>query len=140
MPKRVKPYSNALIRALMALTLMVAFSVSIPPESLGYKIEIGVAGPIGGHSVSEENGRTEIHLDTGPVMGPWGETGSAFATANLATGSLAPLPILPGARDLTGRLLFSLGHSIGYSYYPQSFEELLAARTRGRMVVDFALR
>jgi len=41
----------------------------------------------------------------------------------LMSGSLEPLPLVEGAfRD---RLLFSLGHSVAYSYYPQSFEELL---------------
>ncbi len=73
----------------MAVTLVGIVCVSVPPDSPAYKIEIGVSGPIGGHVVSEENGRTEIQLDTGPVIGPGGETGSAFATANLATGSLA---------------------------------------------------
>ena len=61
----------------------------VPSKSLAYKIEINVSGPIGGDSVSEENGRTEILLDTGQVIGPDGETGSAYAAANLATGSLA---------------------------------------------------
>lgn len=89
MPKHVKPHSDGLIRTIMALTLMGTFCLSAPPESPAYKIEIGVSGPIGGHSVSEENGRTEIQVDTGPVLGPGGETGSAYATANLATGSLA---------------------------------------------------
>jgi len=89
MPKRINPYSNGLIRALTVLILMGIFGIFVPPESPAYKIEIGVSGPIGGHSVSEENGRTEIQVDTGPVIGPGGETGSAYATANLATGSLA---------------------------------------------------
>ena len=89
MSKRVKPYSNGLIRSLLALALMGFLFISVPSESPAYKIEIGVSGPIGGHSVSEENGRTEIQLDTGPVIGPGGETGSAYATVNLATGSLA---------------------------------------------------
>lgn len=61
----------------------------VPPESPAYTIEIDVSGPTGGHSISEENGRTEIQVDTGPVRGPGGETGSAYATVNLATGSLA---------------------------------------------------
>jgi hypothetical protein len=73
----------------MALTLTGTICISLPPESPAYKIEIGVSGPIGGHSVSEENGRTAIQLDTGQLIGPGGETGSAYATANLATGSLA---------------------------------------------------
>ena len=89
MPKRVPPYSNGLARTIMAVTLVGMLSVSAPPESLAYKIEIGVSGPIGGQSVAEENGRTEIQLDTGRVIGPGGEAGSAYATANLGTGSLA---------------------------------------------------
>ena len=88
MLKRVKSYSDDLTRTIMALTLMGTFHITTPPESQAYKIEIGVSGPIDGHSVSEENGRTEIQLDTGQVIGPAGETGSAYATANLATGSL----------------------------------------------------
>jgi Dolichyl-phosphate-mannose-protein mannosyltransferase len=36
---------------------------------------------------------------------------------------LTPLPGVPGS--YSGRSLFSLGHSVAYSYYPQSFEELL---------------
>ena len=42
----------------------------------------------------------------------------------LASGELAPLPIIPGAYE-PGHRLFSLGHSAAYSFYPQSFEELL---------------
>ena len=41
----------------------------------------------------------------------------------LLGGTLEPLPLLEGAFD--GRSLFFLGHSVAYSYYPQSFEELL---------------
>ena len=82
MPKRIKLPSSGLIRTIMAVTLVGIVCVSVPPDSPAYKIEIGVSGPIGGHVVSEENGRTEIQLDTGPVIGPGGETGSAFATAN----------------------------------------------------------
>ena len=37
---------------------------------------------------------------------------------------LTPLPVVPGS--YRGRALFSLGHSVAYSYYPQSFEELLS--------------
>lgn len=73
----------------MALVLVGLFSLLVPFQGLAYKIEIGVSGPGGGDSVTEENGRTEIHLDTGPVIGPDGEAGSAYATANLATGTLA---------------------------------------------------
>lgn len=42
----------------------------------------------------------------------------------LEGGRLEPLPLLEGAYE--GRWLFTLGHSIAYSYYPQTFEELLA--------------
>lgn len=42
----------------------------------------------------------------------------------LEGGELEPLPLLEGVYE--GRWLFTLGHSIAYSYYPQSFEELLA--------------
>ena len=45
----------------------------------------------------------------------------------LASGGLTPLPILPGAFSEDSRRLFSLGHSAAYSFYPQSFELLLAA-------------
>ncbi len=41
----------------------------------------------------------------------------------LDSGYLAPLPGLPV--EITGRNLFSVGHSTSYSYYPQSYEELL---------------
>jgi len=41
----------------------------------------------------------------------------------LTSGALEPLPLLEGAFD--GRSLFFLGHSVAYSYYPQSFEILL---------------
>jgi hypothetical protein len=41
----------------------------------------------------------------------------------LLRGELTPLPDVPGSYE--GQLLFSLGHSVAYSYYPQSFEELL---------------
>jgi hypothetical protein len=43
----------------------------------------------------------------------------------LLRGELTPLPDVPGS--YSGRALFSLGHSVAYSYYPQSFEELLTA-------------
>ena len=43
----------------------------------------------------------------------------------LNSGRLSPLPILPGALE-GSRRLFSIGHSAAYSYYPQSFEELIA--------------
>jgi hypothetical protein len=86
MLKRVTP---CLTRTILAVFLLGIVFVSVPPESLGYKIEIGVFGPIGGNVVSEENGRTEIQLDTGVVRGPSGETGSARAIVNLATGNLA---------------------------------------------------
>ncbi len=42
----------------------------------------------------------------------------------LESGRLQPLPLPPGVFD--GRWLYTLGHSVAYSYYPQSFEELLA--------------
>jgi hypothetical protein len=42
----------------------------------------------------------------------------------LDSGYLQPLPSLPVA--ITGRNLFTVGHSMAYSYYPQSYEELLA--------------
>lgn len=42
----------------------------------------------------------------------------------LDTGYLAPLPSLPV--EVSRRNLFSVGHSTSYSYYPQSYEELLA--------------
>lgn len=42
----------------------------------------------------------------------------------LEGGLLEPLPLLEGVYE--GRWLFSLGHSVAYSYYPQTFEELLA--------------
>jgi hypothetical protein len=89
MPKRVKPCSPCLAWTIFAVLQLGLVFVSLPTESLGYKIEIGVSGPIGENVVSEENGRTEIQLDTGVVIGPGGETGSAYAIANLATGSLA---------------------------------------------------
>lgn len=89
MPKRVIPYSTCLTRTIMAVTLVGMVCMFLPSKGLAYKIEIGVSGPIGGDSVAEENGRTEIQLDTGPVIGPDGEAGSAYATANLATGTLA---------------------------------------------------
>ena len=41
----------------------------------------------------------------------------------LLGGALEPLPMVEGAFE--GRGLFYLGHSVAYSYYPQSFEELL---------------
>ncbi len=41
----------------------------------------------------------------------------------LLGGTLEPLPLLEGAFD--GKFLFFMGHSVAYSYYPQSFEELL---------------
>jgi hypothetical protein len=88
MPKRVTPYTTVMTRTLLAVTLGGLVCVCVPPKSLAYKIEMNVSAPIGGDSVSEENGRTEIQLDTGPVIGPGGETGSAYAAANLATGSL----------------------------------------------------
>ena len=40
------------------------------------------------------------------------------------SGYLSPLPGLPV--NINGRNLFSVGHSTAYSYYPQSYEELLA--------------
>lgn len=42
----------------------------------------------------------------------------------LEGGLLEPLPLLEGA--FQGQVLFTLGHSVAYSYYPQTFEELLA--------------
>jgi hypothetical protein len=78
-----------LVRTVLAFTLLGNYCVSVPPTALAYKIEIGVSGPIGGEAVSEENGRTEIQLDTGSVIGPGGEGGAASAAVNLATGSLA---------------------------------------------------
>ncbi|MEO7859221.1 MAG: VCBS repeat-containing protein, partial [Nitrospirales bacterium] len=89
MSTHVIPYLTGLTRTIMALILVGMVCLSVPSQGLAYKIEIGVSGPIGGDSVTEENGRTEIKLDTGPVIGPDGEAGSAFATANLATGTLA---------------------------------------------------
>ncbi|MDA0205259.1 MAG: hypothetical protein O3A53_09870 [Acidobacteria bacterium] len=41
----------------------------------------------------------------------------------LDSGFLAPLPSLPVA--ISARNLFTVGHSTAYSYYPQSYEELL---------------
>jgi hypothetical protein len=41
----------------------------------------------------------------------------------LESGALEPLPVPPGAFD--ARWLYTLGHAVAYSYYPQSFEELL---------------
>lgn len=41
----------------------------------------------------------------------------------LLGGALEPLATPPGV--FSGRGLFFLGHSVGYSYYPQGFEELL---------------
>ncbi len=40
------------------------------------------------------------------------------------SGKLQPLPMIDAAFDRLG--VFTLGHSVAYSYYPQSFEELLA--------------
>ena len=88
-PNRVTPSLTGLVQTIVAITLVGLGYLSVPPESLAYKIEINVSGPLGDHAVSEENGRTEIHLGTGSVIGPDGETGSAYATTNLATGSLA---------------------------------------------------
>lgn len=42
----------------------------------------------------------------------------------LDSGHLAPLPGLP--LEVSRRNLFSVGHSTSYSYYPQSYEEVLA--------------
>lgn len=42
----------------------------------------------------------------------------------LDSGYLQPLPGLPVS--ISGRTLFSVGHSTAYSYYPQSYEQLLA--------------
>lgn len=42
----------------------------------------------------------------------------------LEGGVLEPLPLLTGS--FVGNALFTLGHSLAYSYYPQSYEELLA--------------
>ncbi len=89
MPTYLIPFSSVLTRTMLGVILVGMVCVVVPHESLAYKIEISVSGPIGGNSVSEENGRTDIQLDTGSVIGPDGETGSAYATANLATGSLA---------------------------------------------------
>lgn len=89
MSKHVIPYVPGLTQTIISLILVGMVCLSVPSQSLGYKIEIGVSGPIGGDSVTEENGRTEIQLDTGTVIGPDGEAGSAYATANLATGTLA---------------------------------------------------
>jgi len=89
MLKRVTPCSPWLTRTMLAVLQLGLVFGSLQTESLGYKIEIGVSGPIGDNVVSEENGRTEIQLDTGVVIGPSGETGSAYAIANIATGSLA---------------------------------------------------
>lgn len=41
----------------------------------------------------------------------------------LEGGRLEPLPV--PAANFSEKWLFTLGHSVGYSYYPQSFEELL---------------
>src|SRR5680860_923760 len=79
MSTHVIPYLTCLTRTIMALILVGMVCLSVPSQGLAYKIEIGVSGPIGGDSVTEENGRTEIKLDTGPVIGPDGEAGSAFA-------------------------------------------------------------
>ncbi len=89
MSKHKITFVTGLTRTLRALILVGMVCIFLPSQGLAYKIEIGVSGPIGGDSVAEENGRTEIQLDTGPVIGPDGEAGSAFATANLATGTLA---------------------------------------------------
>ena len=85
---RQQSYSKTLIKTFIAFALITIFCITILPESHAYKIEIDVSGPRGGNSVSEENGRTEIQLDTGPLRGLSGETGSASAEVNLATGSL----------------------------------------------------
>ncbi len=89
MLKHVLPSLPTLFLIIGTVFLMEMTAVSGLPESFAYKIEIQVSGPIGSDSISEEDGRTAIQVDTGSLTGPGGETGSAYATADLATGKLA---------------------------------------------------